>query len=396
MKKREDERLIGKKMPNFPLKVMHILTGGVQGGTEIHVLDLVKRLDKNRFKTILTLFYDGPIVEDAKKRGIEVRLLNKRFRGDLSVICKLIEIIRGDDIDILHTHLANGNLYGRLAALTKKKCRVVTTVHLWGKDSLVDIFRSSFLRTLIDKQDIWMSRFSDKIIALSEGIKKDLIKEGIRKDKITVIPNGIDLDSYNANSYDSQKIRNQLGLSFHETIIGTVGRLAPVKNIPLLLRSAKDIISQGTPAKFLIIGDGPLRNSLEQLVSDLGISRDVMFTGWQWDIKPIISILDIFVLCSSYETLPYALLEAMAMARPVIATSVGGNLDIVENNRSGILVPPADREALTKAILYLISRRDMANWMGKEGRQVIEKKYDIETTISKTTKMYQSLTLKND
>lgn len=373
------------------IRILHVFGGGVRSGVETYVLSLAKGLAGSGIEITMAPLLNGSFVGEAQNLGFKVFTIGKRFKGDPMTIYRLFKLIRSEGIDIVHTHAENSNLYGRIAAKLAGSVKLVTTVHSFYKDTLRDRYKSSCTRDIIYKQDLWTARFCDKIIAVGEKLKERLIKDGISKEKIKVIHNGININGYGIDKEDLDSIRKGLDIAPGDFVVGTAGRLSPVKNLQMLLHSAGEIKDKGGRIRFLIIGDGPARNYLETMARELGIQKDIIFAGWRMDLSRILSVIDIFVLCSSVEGMSFAILEAMAFEKPVIATDVGCNSEVIKDGVTGFLVPYNDTSSLTDRILRLLNDREMVRSMGLAGRKRVEDYFKAEDMVLKTKDVYMSL-----
>ena len=223
--------------------------------------------------------------------------------------------------------------------------------------------------------------FANEIIAVSESVKRHIIlKQRIGPKKVSVIHNGIDVDKYTGDG-NSKEAKKNFGLHNDPVVVGVVGRLDKQKGIAFFLRAASEVLKVEKHVQFLIVGEGPQRQELEKLSRKLGISGYVVFLGFIEDVPQIMSLIDIFVLPSLWEGLPISLLEAMAARKPVIATGVGGIPEVLADEVSGLLVPPKDTKALTKAILELLKDTAKREAMGEKARQRVAESFNIERMV---------------
>jgi len=225
-----------------------------------------------------------------------------------------------------------------------------------------------------------MNFSASKVLAVSKKEKELLIKRGVNKKKITVVYNGIDLTPY-LQSVNIENKKNKLEIDKNATIIGTVARLTPVKGIHFFIQSIPKILSQQPSSIFLIVGDGYIRKELEDFAVKIGIKESIIFTGYRKDIPSLLKIFDIFVMPSLKEGLPYAVIEAMAASKPVVATNVAGNNELVVNGKTGILCASKNPDALSEAIISLLNDKDKIINMGKKGFNLIKKNYSITNII---------------
>jgi len=237
---------------------------------------------------------------------------------------------------------------------------------------------------------LWI-RFFDRIVAVSNEVKKDMLRYKIPEEKIRVIDNGIALERFE-KSVDARNIKNQLGFEEKIRIIGTIGNLGTEKGHIYLLEAAKQILDVVKDLKFLIIGDGQLRKQLEEKSEELGIKKHIIFMGQRKDIPELLMAMDIFVLPSIREGLPIALLEAMAAKRPVIATRVGAIPKVIENKDIGVLVEAKDTIGLRDAIINLLNDPVRMSLLARGGFDRVCMNFSSDEMCKHYLKLYKEIT----
>ncbi len=242
--------------------------------------------------------------------------------------------------------------------------------------------QAAFIRT-----ERALGRRTTCLIAVSVEIRDELLALGIgHPAKWRVIPVGIDLAPFAKASKDKAVARRSFGLPARSSVVAIVGRLIPIKDHQTLLQALA-----GLPdVQLLVAGDGELRTSLERLAADLGLASRVRFLGWADDIASVYAAADVTVLSSLREGTPVALIESLATSRPVVATDVGGVRSVVEDGRTGLLVPPGDADALSRAIGDLLSDSGRRAAMGKRGSTAMSK-FSLERLVSETRSLYDEL-----
>ncbi|MFC1699094.1 glycosyltransferase family 4 protein [Candidatus Omnitrophota bacterium] len=381
------------------IKVLRIIARLNIGGPAIHTVLLAEGLDENRFKTVLVcgtpeasegdMFY---LAEEKGVRPVIIPELGRRLnlRDDAIAFWKLFGLVNKEQPDIIHTHTAKAGTLGRLAGMLynllagRQRCRLIHTFH-------GHVLHSYFGR-IKSKLFIWIERFlaifTHQIIAVSEGVRKELIDLKIAPaKKIVIVSLGLELERY-------LKIENNGFENRNRKSVGIIGRLVPIKNHRMFLDAAKrlkDTQGSGRSIKFLIVGDGPLRQELESYAKDLGIAEDVTFTGWVRDLEQIYSELDVVALTSLNEGTPVALIEAQAAARPCVATCVGGVTNVIEEGRSGLLVPAHDIDKFAQALLKLLSNPDLALSMGRYGRARIKNEFSKRRLLRDIGRIYEEV-----
>jgi len=214
-------------------------------------------------------------------------------------------------------------------------------------------------------------------------------REDLSASRITVIPNGI--RQPNQVIRPSEDVQSELGVPVDGGCVACVARLEPEKDVHTLLRAMAEVISKAPEARCLVVGDGSEAVRLKHFASDLGVSANVVFTGYRQDVSSIVSAADVFVLPSLAEPFGLVLVEAMALGKPVIATRVGGPLEIVEDGVTGLLVPPADPAAMAEAIRALLADPERRRAMGEAGRARFEAQFTAERMARETVEVYRKV-----
>jgi glycosyltransferase involved in cell wall biosynthesis len=304
----------------------------------------------------------------------------------LPAFWRLYQLIKEYKPDIVHTHNPRAGFLGRIAARLAGVPVIVHTLHEYP-------FRG-YYRRLSTILFIYMERIgaycSDSIITLSEGLRKALVETyGVtRKNRITVLPLGFDLQSFANTKRHLGTFRQAWGIAEAAPLVGIVGRLLPVKNHGLFLEAAAKVLASLPNARFVIVGDGEERANLEDLAKPLGDA--VIFTGWQQSMEAVYSDLDTLVISSWNEGTPVPIIEALAAGCPVVATNVGGVADLLDGGRLGALVPSGDADALAEAILACLKTRpDM-----KAAQETMLKRYGIERLAQDMDSLYRGLLAK--
>jgi len=360
------------------LNVLQLTTDSKIGGAENVVLWLARGINKKIFNiSICCLAPKGPLFDEANKEGIAIYSLELKYWWDLFKAFKLIKLLKDKQIHILHSHLFHANILSRIIGRLAGVPIIISTEHIMGLEAKWRLV----LNKLTSK---WVTRYIAVSFAVG-GFLKD--KVGIGQYKISVVQNGIDPKEH----LTKENMLSEFGFTNMDKIVGTVARIHKQKGHRYLLYAVKDVIRIFPDTKFLIIGDGPLKNKMEKLSFDLQISNNVIFTGFRNDVLNIMSIFDIFVLPSLWEGLPITILEAMSMKKSVVATNVSGNSEIVEDSISGILVAPGQPAQLAQAIIRLLNDETLRIKMGEAGRRKIVEHFNLDRMIGETTLIYKEL-----
>jgi glycosyltransferase involved in cell wall biosynthesis len=349
------------------------------------VLSLIRGLDKNKYNIFLACPPKGVRIPEFVSAGANVKEVRLRHFYDLFSVIKLIKIIITENIHIIHSHLSQSDFLACIAAkLTNRP--IVSTIH----GVIIREFESLSKKKFYHFLHRLTALFLDELIAVSEGAKEDLLAhEAINESRISVIYSGIDPEKF--SKPDISTVKPEFGIDERAKVVGIVATLTPEKNHSVFLKAAAQILTQKPDVKFLIVGDGPLKKQLQNLATQLGINSNVIFTGERRDIPNILSSLDIIVLPSSTEGLPIVLLEGMSAGVPIVASRVGGVPEVVEDEETGILIPPRKSKELAKAIIRLLDNSQLAEMFKNRGRKKIEKKFALNVMIEKTQECYDRL-----
>ena len=382
------------------LKIVRIVTRLNIGGPAIHTVLLTAGLDKSNFESLLVCgaisSTEGDMAYYASQKEVRPLYIPQLKRelnplNDLIAFIKILWVIKKENPDILHTHTAKAGSLGRLAGiaynffcLRQRKIKLIHTFH----GHIFDGYFNKFFTTLFILAEKGLAYFTNKIITVSEEIKRELISLGIAKaDKILVIPLGFELEKFlEIVPRDQKEIVN----------IGIVGRLVPVKNHWLFLKAAQmlrlSLANEAKPykVKFKIVGDGELKQKLEESSLKLNIADCVEFVGWQKDLVKVYSELDIVCLTSLNEGTPVSLIEAMASGKAVIATNVGGVRDLLGQDR-GIVVEPNNTEAFSKALFSLLADVNFRERLGKKASEFVKERFTKHRLLRDIEELYLNI-----
>jgi glycosyltransferase involved in cell wall biosynthesis len=380
------------------IKVLRIIGRLNVGGPAIHVVNLTAGLDPHRYQSLLVTGSEneaeGSMLDFALSHSVKPTVIPEIVTAfslaprDGKALWKLYGLMRKERPHIVHTHTAKAGFLGRLAARMAGVPLVVHTFHGHVLHGYYGPVKNALLRR-IEQSLAWLS---DRLVTVSEQVKNDLISYRVAKaEKISVVPLGFDLDPFlNAHAHQSE-FRRELGFADHHKLIGIVGRIFPIKNHALFLDAAARISARERNARFIIVGDGVLRPTLEKQASNLGIADRVLFTGWRRDLPRICADLDALVVCSDNEGTPVSAIEAMASSCPVVATRVGGLPDLIEDHKTGRLIPPRDAEALASAVLVLLTSPRIARTIGQNAQESVHQRFTVQRLFRDIDDLYTQL-----
>lgn len=373
------------------IKILYVIDSSKVGGAENYIANLMRYLDKNRFDPILVCSDNGEMLDVYKKSASRVYTLNTTTFFSLKAVSQIGDIIKKEDIDIVHSLLFTSDFCACLAAKLRNRIFISTIV---GFNFLPSITRGlgRFKRELQSLVYRSVYFFANRLIAISEVVKIDLsLRKGIkaRNCKIEKIYCGIPEIKLNGSQEEKYKYTQDL----EDKIIITVASLIDVKGHTYLLKSAPQILRSFPKVKFLLVGEGPKRTALEKEAKDLGIEKNIIFAGYlnDEDKNLALGLSDIVVLPSLSEGGSILALEAMSLKKPVVVTNVGAIPELVVDGKTGILVEPRDHEGLAEAIVKLLSKVDLANQMGEEGQKLFHANFSVERMVDSTSKVYIGL-----
>lgn len=358
------------------MNILHIVNSLDCGGLENFTIELSKELKlKGDVPFICCLDKMGNLAPNAIDSGISVTDLQIKNGLDLQCIWKLRQYIIANEIDVVHTHNKKPLIYGTIAAKLANVKRIIHTRHGQAADVVPWL--------------IW--KLNSKVVTISEDAKSCLISSNnIAEKNVDVIENGIPLDKFDSISTEvSQELKNEIGLLPENQVVGIVARLAIEKDHRTLICAFAEVLKVNENAVLLIVGDGPLSKELQELTQELKIEKSVYFLGFQQKIAELISIFDIFVLSSTSEGMSLTLLEAMASKKPIVATNVGGNPEVVQDGLTGFIVPAQKPEKMAEAIINLLKNKQLMQEFALNGYQRIKSKYSLITMTEKYKRLYK-------
>lgn len=361
------------------------LDGRVLCGPESKAIETCSKFNRRRFETVIVYSKGGRLRKEFEDIGIQVEKFDTKSKFNLSEVLHLYRLIKVNRINILQTHGPRVDFFGAIAAKLAGIPHIITR-HVAISHHLLSDFRKKIYTFFDNIAMKWAAR----VITVSHVVEDDLVEsQGVARDKIVTIVNGVDLGRFSQTSKTaSVKIRSEFGIDAGVQVVGMIAQLSHWKGISYFLNAISSILTRYQNVRFLIVGDGPERANLEAMAELLGISRHVVFAGFRRDIPEIIASIDIVVLSSLREGLPLVLLESMAMAKPVVATDVGGVSELVLNGKTGFLISPRNSDTLSEAVAKLLHDRKKGKEFGKAGRKYVEQNFSLDQMIKKYEDVY--------
>jgi glycosyltransferase involved in cell wall biosynthesis len=378
------------------IKVLEVIDRAFLGGGQINVLALASSLDKNRFEVMVCSEGKGALVDELEKRGIRHFPVPFAKKIRTSEVTSLVRILREQDISILHTHGGVAGFYGRWAARKSRTPVVVHTLH--GIHYLH--YRNPTIKRIYIILEKICSRWTDAAIFVCESDRERADRYGlVPPAKAAVIYNGVDfqdLEAQAAGAPGRADWEKKWGVDLSGPVIGTVARLHRQKGIPYLLEAARGLVNELPDLKVLVVGGGPLREKMEVFRRRLGLEGRVFFLGEQEMAVRLIALFDVFVLPSLWEGFPYSLMEAAALAKPVVATAVDGVKEMIRDGRTGILVSPKKPGEIGEAVLSLLGDRERARQLGIELKKDLRERFPLQRMVMETERLYLELLRKKE
>lgn len=366
------------------VRVLIVTTAAAGGGVEQHLLSLVHGLDRQRFQ--VSVAAPAAFLEKFESQlataGARVYPVSVENPFDVGGVRRLWALYRSVLPEIVHLHLFRAALVGAPLAKLAGVRVVIETCHVreaWRHRG----FKASFA---IDRL---VGRSVDHFIAVSESVRDFVVlTKGYDRQKVRVIRNGRDLSAFRPAGPDVEMARRALGLDANTPTIGVIGRLDAQKGHRYLVSALPAILATTPHLRVVFVGEGPLRDDLRAQADRLGVANVITFAGFHYDVRPWIAAMDVVVLPSLYEGLPLVVIEALGMAKGIVATAVDGTQEVVRNEQTGLLVPPADSDALAIGIVRLLTDAAFRDRCGQQGRAWVEQHFDVKQMIKDTEQAY--------
>ncbi|MDH4276130.1 MAG: glycosyltransferase [Gammaproteobacteria bacterium] len=366
-------------MSKSAIVIGHVVLSLKPGGLENGVVNVINRLDKSCFRSVVfCLQTPGEFAQRIEDPDVKISAFGLTGGNDISLVWRLANALKRAKVNVVHTRNPEAFFYGALAA--RLAC-ISGLIHSEHGRNFPDKWHRMWLQRVLSKR-------ANAIFAMSEDLKSKLVANvRIPENHISVVYNGVDEEFFAIGA--STSVKSAMGLSVDHLVVGSVGRLVDVKNQAMLIESVARLQRQGHKLSLILVGDGPLRNILEaqaRLTLDQGSYK---FCGFQNDVRLYLQAMDIFALTSRNEGISNTLLEAMAARRAVIATRVGGNVEIIKDRVNGLLVENEDVTGFSAALLAYVENDELRDRLADAGQSHVRKKHSMAAMISQYESLYR-------
>ncbi len=368
-------------------RVLEFISFAGIGGTERMLLEFLRHISHDKYKLyVCVLLQPGVVNEEASRLHIENISLNMRGYWDFRVWWTFYQFAKQKQIDLIRTYGLKADIIGRIVGKLLGIPANITSVRS------TDPWRKWYHVFL----DYLTSGFTDLYLSNSEaGAAMVHRREGIPHSKILTIYNGVALAVFDPDASEAQgtpyTYKQMFGIAQTDRVIGIVATLNTIKEHKTIVDALPRIQEHIPEIRCMFVGRDDLHGEIQRYVRKKQLEDTIIFTGCRRDIPQILSMFEVFLLPSLWEGLPMSILEAMAMKKPVIATSVGGIPELVDHKRTGLLIPPNDPEALSDAVIFLLSNPAIAVNMGLAGYERVQQEFSIQTVVTKTETVYDQL-----
>jgi glycosyltransferase involved in cell wall biosynthesis len=377
----------GGPSPARRRKIFYLLDSLNIGGTETQAVELARRMDPAKYDvTLACLRKEGPLLEKLKASSVKVVEFHPKGGIDsprgLYQLARMVAYLRRGKFDVVHAH----DLWSNMIAVVAGKLAGVPVIVTSQRDLSHDAWYKSGRKKWLRRAQGASSAVLTNATMIRDGLVRD---EGLEARKIKVIHNGVDLDRFQAAP--GAKARLFPGMERAKLVVLVGNMHTDVKGHATLIAAAPGIGSRCPQARFVLVGDGEQRREFEKSAEDADVKASFLFLGRRNDVADILAACDVAVLPSAAEGMPNAVLEYMAAGLPVVASAVGGNLEVIEDGVTGLLVPPGDAVALGNAVARLLDDDALARRMAKNAREMVERKFSFERLTREVGALYEEL-----
>jgi len=380
-------------LPASRTRILHIITNLPVGGAQDNTLLTVERLDRRRFDVCLMCSSEGLWLRRALQlRDVDLVFVDELTRRihplfDLIALWRIYRYIKVGRFEIVHTHSSKPGFLGRIAAALAGVPIIIHTIHGFPfHDFMHPLVRRFYI--LVERS---LSKLTHRIVTVSNLNRHKAIQLRLaRREKFVNIYSGIDFRKF-SRRIDVERKKQELGITNGEKVVGMVGRLSVQKAPWIFIQAIPEILRKERDVRFLVVGDGELRDRMMDLADELDVSDRTMFLGFREDVPELLRVFDVFVLTSQWEGLGRSLTEAMYTGRPVVATEVEGVPELVRHERTGLLVPPRDVRSVAHGVIDLLSDPCKRQRLGEAARRQVRHAFGVERMVSDLEALYEEI-----
>ncbi len=364
-----------------PIRILHVVPDLDGGGLQTGVVRLIQHLPADGFRHVVCCLHTAGRLAERLPDSTAVYELRAGWH-DVGAALRLARLIHRCRPNVVHARNWSTWPDAVLASMLMRRRRVVFSLHGWDEAGAPSRWRAWACRRL--------ARRTDHLCSVSSRAAELFAAEmGLDPRRFEIMPNGVDVDGFRPR-FDREVVRAEMGLGRNELAVGWVGRLEPIKDLPNLFEAFSTLVQdQARPCRLVIVGDGALRDELQERARRLGIQNHVRWLGWRGDVHRVLPAFDVFALSSRREGMNNAVLEAMACGLPVVATDVGGTADMVRDGVDGRLVRPGDPMALARALHELTRHDEVRRRMGASACERARTTFSLEATIDRYAGFYR-------
>lgn len=379
------------------VRVLQVITRLIVGGAQETVMLIADLLDKSRWAVeVLSgpqTGSEGSLIQEIRSRGIPLTIEPALVRQvnppkDMLALLHLTSHLRNGHYTIVHTNSSKAGILGRIAAQLAGVPVIVHTVHGWSFHD----YMSPASRRLYILLERFTARFTDALVLVARPDREKGLRAGIgRPEQYHLIRSAIPLEEFDPATVDRLAVRRELGLPPDAPVLGNIGRFSTQKNPLDWVRVAGKVARELPECRFLLVGDGPLREEVEAALVAEGIAERTVLTGLRRDVPRLLAAIDVFLLTSLWEGLPRVIPQAMSMQIPVVANRADGTAEVIIHGETGYLCEPGDLDSLTAYCLQLLRDPARRQAMGASGRAYATREFDVRNMVTQLAALYEDL-----
>lgn len=371
-------------MVSGKIKILETIRQGSIGGGETYLMNLVLNLDKSQFVPVVLAFTDGEMISRLRAEGVKCFVIPTETPFDIRKYPQVISLISRENPDIVHFHGSRAGTNTLLPAKIKKK-PVIYTVHGWSFHTGT---AAAVQKGRIIAEKFLVSR-CDKVVCGSEADIKNG-KKFLKAGDYLLIHNSVDTEKFSPAT-KNKRVLSELGIKEDDFTVCFIARITYQKDPLTFIRAVKLVKEKRPEIKFVMIGDGDLKDTALAEADKLGVRNSIIFSPFRTDVVQVLASVDVFVLPSLWEVIPLAMLEAMAMEKICIATGIEGTTEALTHNENGLLFNPGDFAGLAEQIIMVYEQRDLAEKLRKKARETVVNSFDLKKLVKANEELYRKI-----